>query len=198
MKAAGSAHAARRACRSPRSAPWNSTTHRHAMSLRRHTTSRPGSRGSTNRRCWTDPWRVMAANQRRTKAGHAVRAVSPPRAGPPRMPGLERLTGIEPALSAWEAEVLPLNYSRVAPRGDRHHSSKSVRSEANATRQPWGSSPVTPSASSRSRSMWPRCRAVSSTRCSRIHRNENPLRDDTTSRDGMPATTVSHRRLSAA
>ena len=30
----------------------------------------------------------------------------------------ERMTGIEPALSAWEAEVLPLNYIRVgAPRG---------------------------------------------------------------------------------
>ena len=26
---------------------------------------------------------------------------------------LERATGIEPALSAWEAEVLPLNYARV-------------------------------------------------------------------------------------
>ena len=29
--------------------------------------------------------------------------------------GLERVTGIEHALSAWEAEVLPLNYTRVAP-----------------------------------------------------------------------------------
>ena len=27
---------------------------------------------------------------------------------------VERMTGIEPALSAWEAEVLPLNYTRVA------------------------------------------------------------------------------------
>ena len=27
--------------------------------------------------------------------------------------GLERVTGIEPALSAWEADVLPLNYTRV-------------------------------------------------------------------------------------
>ncbi len=26
---------------------------------------------------------------------------------------VERVTGIEPALSAWEAEVLPLNYTRV-------------------------------------------------------------------------------------
>jgi hypothetical protein len=26
---------------------------------------------------------------------------------------VERVTGIEPALSAWEADVLPLNYTRV-------------------------------------------------------------------------------------
>ena len=30
---------------------------------------------------------------------------------------MERVTGIEPALSAWEAEVLPLNYTRVASTG---------------------------------------------------------------------------------
>jgi hypothetical protein len=29
---------------------------------------------------------------------------------------VERVTGIEPALSAWEADVLPLNYTR-----ERHH-----------------------------------------------------------------------------
>src|SRR5579871_4388112 len=29
---------------------------------------------------------------------------------------VERVTGIEPALSAWEADVLPLNYTRAAPR----------------------------------------------------------------------------------
>ena len=29
---------------------------------------------------------------------------------------LERATGIEPALSAWEADVLPLNYARVPGR----------------------------------------------------------------------------------
>ncbi len=28
---------------------------------------------------------------------------------------LERVTGIEPALSAWEADVLPLNYTRAHP-----------------------------------------------------------------------------------
>ena len=31
----------------------------------------------------------------------------------------ERVTGIEPALSAWEAEVLPLNYTRVLALGAR-------------------------------------------------------------------------------
>jgi hypothetical protein len=31
--------------------------------------------------------------------------------------GVERVTGIEPAFSAWEADVLPLNYTRG--RGDR-------------------------------------------------------------------------------
>jgi dCTP deaminase len=28
---------------------------------------------------------------------------------------VERVTGIEPALSAWEADVLPLNYTRGLP-----------------------------------------------------------------------------------
>jgi hypothetical protein len=32
---------------------------------------------------------------------------------------LERVTGIEPALSAWEADVLPLNYTRRRT-GDEH------------------------------------------------------------------------------
>ncbi len=29
--------------------------------------------------------------------------------------GVERAMGIEPTLSAWEAEVLPLNYARARP-----------------------------------------------------------------------------------
>ena len=33
---------------------------------------------------------------------------------------VERMTGIEPALSAWEAEVLPLNYTRVPAPGTEH------------------------------------------------------------------------------
>jgi hypothetical protein len=35
---------------------------------------------------------------------------------------VERVTGIEPALSAWEADVLPLNYTR-----ERHHSTQCRR-----------------------------------------------------------------------
>ena len=30
---------------------------------------------------------------------------------------VERVTGIEPALSAWEADVLPLNYTRAHEHG---------------------------------------------------------------------------------
>ena len=41
-----------------------------------------------------------------------------------RFSRVERVTGIEPALSAWEADVLPLNYTRrrltgIQPRRDR-------------------------------------------------------------------------------
>ena len=34
---------------------------------------------------------------------------------------LERMTGIEPAFSAWEADVLPLNYIRSGPFGWAAH-----------------------------------------------------------------------------
>ena len=34
-----------------------------------------------------------------------------------RILALERVTGIEPALSAWEADVLPLNYTRAHEHG---------------------------------------------------------------------------------
>ena len=37
--------------------------------------------------------------------------------------GRERVTGIEPALSAWEADVLALNYTR-----ERHHCTECRRS----------------------------------------------------------------------
>ncbi len=32
---------------------------------------------------------------------------------------LERATGVEPASSAWKAEVLPMNYARMYGRDDR-------------------------------------------------------------------------------
>ncbi len=37
--------------------------------------------------------------------------------------GMERVMGIEPTFSAWEADVLPLNYTRcdVASPGVPHH-----------------------------------------------------------------------------
>jgi hypothetical protein len=44
-------------------------------------------------------------------AQHALRA---------GLEGSERVTGIEPALSAWEADVLPLNYTRAQPAGGGH------------------------------------------------------------------------------
>lgn len=33
-------------------------------------------------------------------------------------PTVERMTGIEPACSAWEADVLPMNYIRMVRRGN--------------------------------------------------------------------------------
>ena len=41
-----------------------------------------------------------------------------PRTGMFKAAAMERETGIEPAPSAWKAEVLPLNYSRVLRYGD--------------------------------------------------------------------------------
>jgi hypothetical protein len=51
---------------------------------------------------------------------------------------MERMTGIEPALSAWEAEVLPLNYIRATAatrldsnssgsRVERHYGGRGIR-----------------------------------------------------------------------
>lgn len=59
---------------------------------------------------WRNPTeRLFARNLRGLLAfGLRVRAIKS------RGIHLERVTGIEPALSAWEAEVLPLNYTRTA------------------------------------------------------------------------------------
>ena len=45
----------------------------------------------------------------------AIRYLPPPRLPQPawRCLGMERVMGIEPTLAAWEAAVLPLNYTRV-------------------------------------------------------------------------------------
>ena len=49
------------------------------------------------------------------------RSQSPAPSTARRLPyiNLERIAGIEPALSAWQAEVLPLNYIRIL--GSQHH-----------------------------------------------------------------------------
>ena len=43
----------------------------------------------------------------------------------------ERVTGIEPAFSAWEADVLPLNYTRVSSEQERNDSSQTVSTRPN-------------------------------------------------------------------
>ena len=43
---------------------------------------------------------------------------------------LERVTRIELALSAWEADVLPLNYTRERPSGDRRSEDTARRHRA--------------------------------------------------------------------
>ena len=50
-------------------------------------------------------------SQRDHKEGLTIMAGRRPELGIQRV---ERVTGIEPALSAWEADVLPLNYTRAA------------------------------------------------------------------------------------
>lgn len=61
-----------------------------------------------------------SANRQRVarKGAWSVKgALSQPWRGPLTCKNLlERMTGIEPAFSAWEADVLPLNYIRVTPR----------------------------------------------------------------------------------
>jgi hypothetical protein len=41
--------------------------------------------------------------------------------------GVERMTGIEPAYSAWEADVLPLNYIRSDLQGSLAAHAESLR-----------------------------------------------------------------------
>src|SRR5690606_4588055 len=44
---------------------------------------------------------------------HYIQATNNQRLRIRRKEGVERVMGIEPTLSAWEAEVLPLNYTRI-------------------------------------------------------------------------------------
>ena len=48
----------------------------------------------------------IASGEAKEKAGHRTRSAS-------RLSLVERERGIEPPYSAWEADVLPLNYSRT-------------------------------------------------------------------------------------
>jgi hypothetical protein len=47
---------------------------------------------------------------------------------------MERVTGIEPALSAWEADVLPLNYTRVSRPAPRALPSKTPEARTSLAR----------------------------------------------------------------
>ena len=62
--------------------------------------------------CVARMWHARGIEPLRRGSGEASQA---PELGFP----LERVTGIEPAFSAWEADVLPLNYTRVLRRGWR-------------------------------------------------------------------------------
>src|SRR6266702_4058101 len=48
----------------------------------------------------------------------------------------ERVTGIEPALSAWEADVLPLNYTRAVPGPSRQRLAPTSYRNHRAARTP--------------------------------------------------------------
>ena len=90
-----------------------------SRTVRRHRRCRrgaSGSRTSCRRRrgvgCGWMPWccpRVDKMWTRRSRSGRSPALVQVGHAE-----GLERVTGIEPALQAWEARVLPLNYTRVS------------------------------------------------------------------------------------
>src|SRR5690554_4180666 len=74
-----------------------------------------GSYGSSRTRPLSI-WARMSRSERSTSAivPHGERPAGPrPSSSTADRPEVERVTGIEPAPSAWEAEVLPLNYTRV-------------------------------------------------------------------------------------
>jgi hypothetical protein len=62
-------------------------------------------------------------------AESGVQTLQAPETGAPVM---ERVTGIEPAPSAWEAETLPLSYTRDAAAADQRNGSELVDVRGNA------------------------------------------------------------------
>src|SRR5262245_34228859 len=69
-----------------------------------------------------------------------VGPAGPAGSGPRRTGHSERVTGIEPALSAWEADVLPLNYTRrTAP-----EISRSAQVNSILVRAPWAAGRARP------------------------------------------------------
>ena len=64
---------------------------------------------------------------------------------------LERMTGIEPALSAWEADVLPLNYIRRLHSGPRRASVRSLPTHRTGTEALLGAPPRSSPCSYRAR-----------------------------------------------
>ena len=90
--------------------------------------ARSSTRGGTASTCTPRPDRDVApsraaldapdpATADRARSGHAGRSAGDVAAEATPALTWERMTGIEPALSAWEAEVLPLNYIRGRPPG---------------------------------------------------------------------------------
>ena len=57
---------------------------------------------------------------------------------------MERVTGIEPALSAWEADVLPLNYTRAAGRPSPIPGASVTLTDAIGRRHTWSGPPRAP------------------------------------------------------
>ncbi len=73
------------------------------------------------------------------------------RTGPDQAQCVERVTGIEPAFSAWEADVLPLNYTRVSNDPGRSWTGIVAACDPGLPRRPRSAAPCQPTTSSRTR-----------------------------------------------
>ena len=60
----------------------------------------------------TAPFMGILSGRSRSGGANRARNAKRPRRGTGPEGSLERATGIEPAWSAWEAEILPLNHAR--------------------------------------------------------------------------------------